>query len=120
MSTTVSHAWSLRCTLVLDPVDLSKVQLPEGQSIVSVHAYAAGRPIVAELNISDLKRALAAVARTWPLEQAIDVTGDLSAGNVIRNTSLSISTAPEGRRIRPHRARPTRAPRRTKAVPEVA
>jgi hypothetical protein len=77
------QARAIKATLVLDPVALAGVTVPNGQAKYSLHITVAGRTIAAELNAKSLRRCVAAIDAAGPENVAVVLSGKLEGNTLI-------------------------------------
>lgn len=89
------QARAIKATLVLDPVALAGMTIPNGQPKVALQIAVAGRTIAAELNAKSLRRCVAAIDAAGPENVAVVLSGKLEGNTLIEAGIAAQPKAPK-------------------------
>jgi hypothetical protein len=82
-------ARALKVTVVLDPTELTLLELPEGHARMNLRVRLPDRPVVADIGTKSVRKAVAAAREHGAQGVAIVLQGKLVAGDAIAEAGLA-------------------------------
>jgi hypothetical protein len=80
---------ALKASVVLDPVVLAGVIVPNGLAKVTLRVAVPEKTIVAEVNAKTLRRTIAAINAAGPDAVAVVLQGRLESGNILAEAGIA-------------------------------